>query len=100
MLTSCLLWQHFLFLFMYLFLYFIYFFFTSSTLHNLFTVTILSKNVSILMDFLQSVCSVSRVRVVCKLEHLEVVVYVRMFMCVCYIKAVSFSCADVRGRAV
>lgn len=52
------------------------------------------------MDFLQSVCSVSRVRVVCKLEHLEVVVYVRMFMCVCYIKAVSFSCADVRGRAV
>lgn len=88
---------------MYLFLYFILFFFTSSTLHNLFTVTILSKNVSILMDFLQSVCSVSRVRVVCKLEHLEVVVYVRMFMCVCYIKefkAVSFSCADVRGRAV
>lgn len=83
---------------MYLFLYFI--FLTSSTLHILFTVTILSKNVSILMDFLQSVCSVSRVRVVCKLEHLEVVVYVRMFMCVCYIKAVSFSCADVRGRAV
>lgn len=78
----------------------LFYFFTSSTLHNLFTVTILSKNVSILMDFLQSVCSVSRVRVVCKLEHLEVVVYVRMFMCVCYIKAVSFSCADVRGRAV
>lgn len=83
---------------MYLFLYFIFYFFTSSTLHNLFTVTILSKNVSILMDFLQSVCSVSRVRVVCKLEHLEVVVYVRMFMFI--IKAVSFSCADVRGRAV
>lgn len=78
----------------------LFYFFTSSTLHNLFTVTILSKNVSILMDFLQSVCSVSRVRVVCKLEHLEVVVYVRMFMYVCYIKAVSFSCADVRGRAV
>lgn len=88
-------------IFIYVFISLFYFiFFTSSTLHNLFTVTILSKNVSILMDFLQSVCSVSRVHVVCKLEHLEVVVYVRMFMCVCYIKAVSFSCADVRGRAV
>lgn len=37
---------------------FLYYFLELFSLHTLFTVTILSKNINILMDFLQSVCLV------------------------------------------
>lgn len=96
---------------------FLYFIFTFSTLHILFTVTILSKNMNMSMDFLHSVCVFGFMYAcvysvwVDKRKRLDVAVrvcvYAPLSVCVCacdiYIKefkAVFFSCADARGGAV